>query len=164
MFKRSHCWLLCVGEVFKSVLLLAMRLYWGFGFFQSGFGKLADIGGTAQFFSELGIPFPIANAYMAGGIECFGGLFLMAGLFSRFVSFPLIVVMLVAYWTAHKEALVNIWSSPDQFVASHPFNYLLTALIVLAFGPGKLSLDYLICRVFFQKRCTDQDNDPSCQA
>jgi len=44
--------------------------------------------------------------------------------------------MAVAYLTADFEAVSNIFSNPDKFVKADPFPFLLTALIVLVFGPG----------------------------
>jgi putative oxidoreductase len=67
----------------------------------------------------------------------------MLGLFARPVSVPLIFTMLVAYATADREALQAITTDPDKFVTAAPFLFLLASLIVLAFGPGKLSLDAL---------------------
>lgn len=128
-----------IGKLFRSPLLLALRLYWGVEFFITGYGKLTDISKVAGFFSELGIPYPLQNAYAAGSIECFGGLLLIIGLFSRLVSIPLATTMIVAYATAH----TNAFADPATFVEQPPFNFLLTSLIVLAFGPGKFSLDYL---------------------
>jgi putative oxidoreductase len=60
------------------------------------------------------------------------------------VAVPLIFCMFVAYGTAEKEALMAITSDPDKFTSAAPFLFLLAALIVLAFGPGKLSLDALL--------------------
>jgi len=54
--------------------------------------------------------------------------------------------MLVAYFTADREALSSIFSDPDKFLGADPFLFLLTAIIVLAFGPGVFSLDWLIAR------------------
>jgi putative oxidoreductase len=56
----------------------------------------------------------------------------------------LIFTMLVAYWTADREALQAITSDPDKFTGATPFLFLLAAVLVLAFGPGKLSLDALL--------------------
>lgn len=131
------------GKLFRSPLLLAIRLYWGIAFFKAGYGKLADIQSVAGFFGDLGIPYPLYNAYIAGGIECFGGLLLAFGFLSRLASIPLAITMIVAYATAHNQALGNIFTDFGGFVSQQPFNYLLTALIVLAFGPGKFSLDYI---------------------
>jgi putative oxidoreductase len=94
----------------------------------------------------LGIPAPHINAFMAGGTECLGGCLLVLGLWARLASVPLIVTMLVAYATAEKEALAAIISDPDKFTAAAPFLFLLTALIVLAFGPGIFSVDRLLNR------------------
>ena len=49
--------LIYVGESFQSILLLAIRLFWGYGFAQGGLGKFRDIPSTTSFFEGLGIPF-----------------------------------------------------------------------------------------------------------
>ena len=54
---------------------------------------------------------------------------------------PLIFTIIVAYATADREALMAITSDPDKFVSAAPFLFLLASVIVLAFGPGKFSLD-----------------------
>jgi putative oxidoreductase len=144
--------LIYIGEGFQSILLLAMRLFWGYWFFQSGLGKLKNISSVVEFFNSLGIPFPEINAYIAGSIECIGGLLLLIGFASRLVSIPLAVVMIVALLTAHVGAVKTIFSDPQSFIGQSPFNYLLTALIVFAFGPGKISVDYLIEKLCCQKR------------
>jgi hypothetical protein len=38
--------------------MLAVRLYWGWQFMQTGWGKLTNIGKEIQFFTQLGIPAP----------------------------------------------------------------------------------------------------------
>ncbi|MDI1311504.1 DoxX family protein [Prosthecobacter sp.] len=126
--------------------LLGIRLYWGWQFFQTGKGKLSDISAPTAFFTELGIPFPQLNAYMAGGTECFGGLLLLLGLVSRVTCVPLICVMLVAYGTAHLDVVKTIWSDSDSFVTAPPFLFLLAVLTVFIFGPGKFSVDALLRR------------------
>ena len=60
--------------------------------------------------------------------------------------------MMVAYVTADFEAFSSIFSDPDKFVAAAPFPFLLVALLVLAFGPGALSLDALIKRFVARER------------
>jgi putative oxidoreductase len=131
----------------QPVLLLAIRLYWGWQFFQTGRGKLMNIDRTTDFFASLNIPMPHLNAYMAGATECFGGLLLLAGVASRITAVPLIGTMLVAYATAHRESVMNLFSNPDEFVTQAPFLFLFASVIVLIFGPGPLSLDGLVVRV-----------------
>jgi len=130
-----------IGGALQSPLLLVLRLYWGWSFAQTGWGKLMNLDRTAGYFSSLGIPAAKLNAVMAGGTECVGGVLLLIGLGSRLVSVPLACVMIVAYATADREAVQAIFSDPEKFVTAAPFLFLLTALIVLAFGPGRFSVD-----------------------
>ena len=58
------------------MLLLVIRLYWGWSFFLSGKGKLLNLEKTTAFFTELNLPLPKLNALMAGSAECGGGLLL----------------------------------------------------------------------------------------
>jgi putative oxidoreductase len=136
--------LIAMGESVQSVLLLAIRLFWGYGFFQSGLGKFNKIQGTTAFFESLGIPFANLNVYAAASTELVGGLLLIIGLATRLISIPLIVVMAVAYLTAHFDSVKNIFSDPNTFVKDSPFSYLFACLILFAFGPGKISFDYII--------------------
>ena len=135
-----------LAALLQSPLLLVLRLYWGISFAQTGWGKLTHLDRTASFFASLHIPLPQLNALMAGSTECFGGMLLALGLFARPASVPLAFTMIIAYATADREALMAIISDPDKFLTAAPFQFLLTVLIVLAFGPGKFSLDYLRAR------------------
>ena len=132
----------------RSPFLLLVRGYWGWQFFGTGQGKLLNLERTAGFFDSLHIPFPHLNAVVAGSTECLGGLLLLAGLGSRVISVPLIVTMIVAYATADLEAVQAIFSDTDKFLTAAPFQFLFAAVLVLVFGPGRLSLDELIARRF----------------
>jgi putative oxidoreductase len=121
----------------RDPLLFVLRVTWGWLFFRTGFGKLTHLDGTTQFFAGLGLPLPFANAVMVGMLEGVGGLLLLAGFGGRAVAMLLAGNMAVAYLTAHRDAFASL----DAFTAAAPFLYLLTALVVLAFGPGAWSLD-----------------------
>ena len=125
-------------------LLLLIRLYWGYDFYQTGLGKMNNLERTTEFFTSLNIPFPQFNAMLAGSTEIVCGIFLMLGLGSRYFTLPLIVIMCVAYATDDYDALTNIFSDPKSFVAATPFLHLLALLIVYAFGAGWFSADFLI--------------------
>lgn len=140
-----------LGCHFQSTLLLILRLYWGFGFLSSGCLKFSNISAAIGFFHELGIPLPELNAYLVGTLECVGGLFLILGLGSRLVSFFLAIIMVVALVTAHHEGAVQILSNPQVFMAQPPVTFLLVALVVFAFGPGRFSIDYLLERSWLKK-------------
>jgi putative oxidoreductase len=130
----------------QSPLLLIIRLYWGWEFFLSGKGKLADLSQPTEFFTKLGIPFPAFSAALAGTTECVGGLFLLLGFATRLTTIPLIVTMLVAYITADREAFLSFFRDPDKFLGATPFLFLFASVLLLVFGPGVFSIDYLIGR------------------
>ncbi|MBP9837226.1 MAG: DoxX family protein [Proteobacteria bacterium] len=136
----------------QNLLLLGMRAFWGYKFFQTGMGKVQDIPWVTRFFTDLNIPYPALNAYVASYTEFIGGFCLMVGLGGRVVTIPLSIAMIVAYLTADKEAVEKIFVDTDKFLHAEPFLFLLTSLIVLFFGPGKISLDYLISK-FCCKSC-----------
>jgi len=132
-----------VASYLQSPLLLVIRLYWGWSFAQTGWGKLTHLEKATAFFESLSIPLPKLNAIAAGCAETGGGILLALGLFARPVCLPLIFIMILAYATADSEALHAITRDPDKFVTAVPFLFLYAAVIVLAFGPGRLSLDHL---------------------
>jgi putative oxidoreductase len=146
VISRAYHGLAVVGGWVQSPLLLVMRLYWGWQFHVTGTGKLTHLHRTAEFFRGLHIPFPTLNACMAGATECVCGLLLLIGLASRLISIPLIFVMVIAYLTADLDKVKHIFSDPDKFVTADPFLFMLTAILVFAFGPGAFSIDWLIER------------------
>lgn len=149
-FKSFYSSLIKVGNFLQSFILLAMRLFWGWQFFSTGFNKLSDISPIIEYFQSLGIPLPTLNAYLVASIECVGGLCLMLGLASRLVSIPLMIVMVGALLTAYPDTISKIVEDPLSVAALTPFTFLLTSLIVFAFGPGIFSLDALFKRLFFK--------------
>ncbi len=134
----------------QSPLLLAMRLWWGWSFMGTGWAKLTHHGDFVGQFAEWGIPFPSLNVWAAAGAEWLGGLCLLVGFASRLMCIPLSITMIVAYLTAEREALNRLFNDPDKFTSATPFLFLLTVLIVLAFGPGAFSIDRLLARKFSQ--------------
>lgn len=130
----------------QSPFLLAVRLYWGWQFAQTGWGKMHNIAKITAFFTSLNIPFPGLNAHFIAGLEFFGGILLVLGLGTRLVGFLLAANMLVAYWTADREALASIFSDPGKFYVADPYTFLFASLIVLIFGAGFLSLDNVLAK------------------
>jgi putative oxidoreductase len=152
--KLCHWYDLAMTRVFdrlRSPLLLVLRLFIGWQFVQTGWGKLHGIDKVVAFFTSLGIPAPALNAYFVSTLELVGGLLLMVGLFSRLIAIPLSINMIVAYVTADRDALLHMFSNPDGFTGATPFLFLLVSVIVLAFGPGVFSLDALIGHLWRKK-------------
>ena len=123
--------------------LAILRAAIGVTFFLHGWQKLFQMGipGVAGFFGQLGIPAPMAAATLIALLELVGGALLIAGLFTRWVSIPLAIDMLIAALLVHL---------PAGFFAPNGVElvFLLlggTAALALA-GPGAFALDRLIAR------------------
>jgi putative oxidoreductase len=130
----------------QSPFLLAIRLYWGWQFAQTGWGKMQNIAKTTGFFMSLNIPFPAFSACVISELTFFGGVLLILGLASRATDCLLAANMLVAYRTVDYNALVSVFSDPGKFYNADPYTFLFASLIVLVFGAGALSVDTLTLR------------------
>ena len=131
----------------QSPFLLLIRVVFGIQLIQSGWGKLMNIQKPIDYFTTLGIPLPVENAWLVSFTELFGGTLLALGLLSRLTMVPLTINFIVAYITTEQQGLKDLLKfDTDAFVADAAFPFLATVVIVLAFGPGVLSLDYLIAR------------------
>lgn len=143
---RAYLLFIALSELAQPVILLVFRICWGMRFFQSGKGKLLKHDDIVEFFTSLGIPMPGLNAWFVGGVECFGGLLILIGLCSRPVALVLAINMLVAYISveADRNALLGILGDADPFLSASPFFFLLTSVLIFAFGPGRFSVDGII--------------------
>lgn len=130
----------------QSPFLLVVRLYWGWQFAATGWGKLQHLDHVTGFFRTLGIPAPGLVAPFVSGVEFIGGILLILGLASRITGLVLTIDMVVAYLTADRAAAAAIFSDPGKFYGADPFTFLFASLIVFVFGAGLFSLDALIAR------------------
>jgi len=123
---------------------LFARITVGWVFLWSGWGKLNDLPTVTQNFVGWGIPFPQLLAPFVSGIEFFGGLFLLVGLFSRISAGALGVTMIVAIRSA-KWADVD---SLETLLGFDEFEYLALFLWIAIAGPGPISVDQWLKRRF----------------
>jgi putative oxidoreductase len=128
----------------QSVLLLAVRLYWGWQFAQTGWGKLQHLPKVTNFFASLGIPAPAFSAAAISWLELIGGIGLAFGIGSRIWGLLLGSDMFVAYLTAGRENLFSIFSDPGKFYGDDAYTFLFASALILIFGPGKFSIDALL--------------------
>jgi putative oxidoreductase len=153
-FLRQAYKLFCrVADWLQPVFLLVFRLTWGWAFFISGKGKLIHHPDIVDFFASLHIPFPDLNAWFIGGLELVGGVLLALGLASRPIAFVLTGSMVVAYLSVDTDRakVINIFHDNAPFLQADPFFFLLTAVIVLVFGPGVISVDWLLKKFVFKE-------------
>ena len=124
----------------QSFSLLLARFAVAYGFYDPAMQKWSDITSVAGWFGSMGIPFPALNAYMAASTEILGVVLLTLGLFTRLISIPLIIIMIVAIATVH---LSHGFSAGDNGFEI-PLYYMLFLALFASFGAGKLSLDHLL--------------------
>src|SRR5690606_8949312 len=84
---------------------LLLRLYLAPVLLQAGWNKYQHIDDTIAWFgnteSGLGLPVPALMAALAIAAEVLGAVLLLLGLFTRLVSIPLMITMLVAIFAVH---------------------------------------------------------------
>lgn len=146
IIEKAYTLLFRAGNCSQILLLLFFRLNWGYQFFVSGRGKLANHSDIVDFFSSLHLPFPDITAWFVAGVECVGGILLLLGLAARPVGLILAINMTVAYLAVDddRQKFFNFFKDQDAFLHADPFFFLLTGLLAFAFGAGPLSLDRLI--------------------
>lgn len=131
--------ILATLDRFSWVGPLAVRLSLGAVFLGTGWGKVHNLAQVTSFFTELGIPFPAAQATIVSGIELVGGTLIILGLFTRFAALPLLGTMVVAILTAKRPEIAGIRS----LLAFEESTYLAGFLWLFVAGAGKASLDAL---------------------
>lgn len=121
---------------------LLARLVVGWVFLWSGWGKLNNLPQITDNFISWGIPFPHILTPFTSGVEFFGGIFLLLGLFTRVSAGALAITMLVAIKAAK-------WGDVDSLETLLGFDeseyFALFTWLAIA-GAGSLSLDELLRR------------------
>lgn len=126
----------------QAIPLVVARVLLAAIFVISGFGKLADLGGTAGYIASVGLPLPQVLAVAAASLELVGGVLLIVGWQARWAALALAVFTFVASLLFH-----NFWAMPaeQQFMQQLMFmkNLAITGGLLFAFGagPGDLSFD-----------------------
>ena len=121
---------------------LVMRLVVGYVFMLTGWGKLNNLPQMIQNFTEWGIPFPNILTPFVSGVEFFGGILLILGLFTRIPAAMLAVVMLVAIKSAKWENVDSL----ETLLGFEEMTYFAAFLWLAIAGPGAVSLDRLLLR------------------
>jgi len=152
-----------VAAVLAFLPPLLTRLVMGQAFYFTGKGKLANPDNVVSFFTDLGIPFPAANAAFVSRVEYYGGILLIAGLCTRLVALMLSSTMVVALLTADKADFVGaLKNSTDKTLTDVvPFVYLMILLWLVVFGPGAVSLDALLKRWLLPSGGRPQSESPA---
>ncbi len=117
--------------------LLAMRLTLAFGLYEPAVKKFGDMRGTAEWFASLHLPLPSVSVFLVATFEFAGFFLLMLGLLTRYITIPLMFIMLIAILTVH---MGNGFASANNGIEI-PFYYLVMLFMIFSNGPGKYSID-----------------------
>lgn len=131
-------------EKVKDLPPLLFRLVLAYGFYGPATMKLKNFDGIVEWFTSMGMPLPKLNAFLATGTETAGFVLLFLGLATRIISIPLIIVMIVAIMTVH---LGNGFEAGNNGFEI-PLYYIFMLFSLLITGPGKISFDALITKVY----------------
>jgi putative oxidoreductase len=136
--------------------ILIIRLMAGSVFFWEGILKFVYVNQGVGRFTKLGFPFPEITAHWIATGEIIGGLLLIFGIFTRFVSFYFIIQMLVAVLSTKIDLYfgtsplpmppappkMGIWAVLHEIRSD--FAQILCCLFLLLEGAGRWSLDFVI--------------------
>lgn len=132
-----------LDQIPMSVVLLAARLAVADVFWRSAQSKLASWPTTIQLFAnEYKVPLlpPVAAAYLATATELTASVLLLLGFLSRAAALALIGLTAVIQLAVYPEN----W--PDHILWAS------LLLLIVARGPGSVSLDRLLMHVVRQER------------
>lgn len=118
----------------KDYLYVVFRVLVGLLFLMHGLQKIPGIlDGSLSLFSLFGL---------AGIIEVVGGALLIVGLLTKYVALVTAVEMLVAYFMVHVPGGLNPLANKGE----PALLFFAAFLVLLAYGPGKYSLDHVWLR------------------
>jgi len=140
-------------ESLKDLPLLALRLILAYGFYEPAMKKLGNIDAVSQWFASMNYPMPTFSAYLSGITEITGVVFLVLGFGTRFITLPMIFIMIIATVTVH---------AGNGFAAGNngyeiPVYYMLMLFTLLIYGSGRISIDAILGK-FFSKRNEETEN------
>jgi putative oxidoreductase len=128
-------------EVLEFLPLFLIRLYLFYVLWFAGINKIDSFDKFSGYLGTHGVPFPDIFTWLVIITEAGGAALILIGLFIRWSSIPLLVVMFFAGYLVHWQ---NGWpheANGIEFAAI----YSLMLLTLLCFGGGKyLSLDYWV--------------------
>jgi putative oxidoreductase len=156
MKRLMNCFLSPPDSAPRSTVLI--RLMAGGVFLWEGILKFVYTNQGVGRFTKLGIPFPGPMAHFVAVLEIVGGLLLMAGFLTRFISVPFIIEMIVAILST--KISLYLGTSPLPLPPAPPkvgpwavlheirsdYAQIMSVTFLLIAGPGPWSVDAILAR------------------
>ncbi len=126
----------------SDILALLGRALLAAIFVYSGFGKITAFQDSVAYVAAAGLPMPKVMIVLAIVVEFVGGLALLIGFRARWAALAFVFILIVITPIFH-----NFWSAPAAEVMSQQGNFIKNIaiiggmLMVMAFGPGRYSVD-----------------------
>ena len=117
-------------EALSFVPLTLIRVYLFFVFWYAGTGKIDNFDKFSGYLGTLGVPLPDILSWMVILTEAGGAALLLVGLFVRWMSVPLLIVMFFAGYLVHYQ---NGWAHEANGIEFAAI-YSLMILTLLCFG------------------------------
>lgn len=131
-----------LARVGEHAGMLSLRLFLAWEFFEAGLMKFNGMNWFTDIQDSFPFPFNILPTelswFLATWSELLGPLLLVIGLGTRYVSFVLIILTLVAWYAVHAGNGYNVCSNGYKMALV----YLVMFIPLLTTGAGKLSLDH----------------------
>jgi putative oxidoreductase len=141
------------GDRWRRWVPVPIRMIIGVGFLAHGWAKWSrGPAAFAELLKQVGVPLPLANAWLVTLLEIFGGLAVLMGAFVAVVSVPLILSMLGAMFTVNIKygfsAVNTIGLTPEGPLFGPPgyeinLLYIAGLVALILGGTGPLSIDSL---------------------
>ncbi|MEO7314154.1 MAG: DoxX family protein [Ginsengibacter sp.] len=131
----------------NSVAITVIRLMVGIVFLSEGLQKFLfpALRGSGRF-ENIGFPFPEFIGPFVGSFEIICGLLVLFGLFTRFASIPLLIIMLTALLTTKLPILINDGFWEMMHASRTDWAMLLGSIFLIIQGGGKYSIDRLLLK------------------
>lgn len=129
----------------QDLMILVARLLFGWIFVMSGWGKLMNIAGFVATMPRRGLPDFLG--YVAPFVEFGGGVLLIVGLATRYVSVLMLVFLLFATFSSHRY-----WSAEPAQVANQSSHFwknvamMGVTFLLFVTGAGRYALDAVLGR------------------
>ena len=123
-----------------DIALMILRAALGMMIFVHGYNKAfrgGRIAGTGRWFQSMGMRPGKVHAALAASTEMGVGALLVVGLLTPVAAAGLIGLMVVAFWTVHRDKGFMITGEGWEYVAL----IAVTGLVCAMLGPGRISLD-----------------------
>jgi len=142
ILKKQYTHFIKIINGSRSLALLFIRLVLAYGFLNPALMKLNNFNSIIEWFTQINLPLPVLNAFLATASEVLGVILLTLGFGTRIISVPLIITMIVAIVKIHGENGFEAGNNGFEI----PLYYMLMLFALMTHGAGKWSIDYLLVK------------------